>query len=53
MKARVAAEDAGDADYDDYTGGKTAFFWEWQHAWAGLAGAQAVGRARVSSLWDR
>ncbi|HMH93639.1 MAG TPA: GrpB family protein, partial [Streptosporangiaceae bacterium] len=38
IKERVAAEHAGDADYDDYTRGKTAFFREWQHAWAAPAG---------------
>jgi hypothetical protein len=38
MKERVAAEHAGDGDYDDYTRGKTVFFREWQHAWAAPAG---------------
>jgi GrpB-like predicted nucleotidyltransferase (UPF0157 family) len=39
MKERVAAEHAGDGDYDDYTRGKAAFFREWQHVWAAPAGA--------------
>jgi dephospho-CoA kinase len=39
MKERVAAEHASDGDYDDYTRGKTAFFLEWQHAWAAPPGS--------------
>jgi GrpB-like predicted nucleotidyltransferase (UPF0157 family) len=40
MKERVAADHAGDADYDDYTRGKTAFFGEWRQARAGPGGSE-------------
>jgi len=53
MKERVAAEHAGDGVYDDYTRGKTAFFREWQHAWAAPAGPAPSAAPERHQPWDR